>query len=265
MTLTAVDALYEDAEDAPSTKSVLSKVFLILDCFRSGEATLTLTELANRSGVPKSTVHRLTATLVEWGALERVYGEFRLGLRLFELGGMVPRWHIVREAALPFMEDLFESTHETVHLGILDGSHVVYLEKIRGHRAPPIISRCGGRLPAHCTGIGKALLAFASDEMREFALAEPLQSCTPHTITQPSVLRAELDATIARGYAIDREEVTLGLQCVAAPVLNHRGQSVAALSVTVPTARFDAERLAPAVRTAARGLARVLAPSAYII
>lgn len=248
-----------------ATKSLLSKVFLILDCFRNGEATLTLTELANRSGVPKSTVHRLAGTLVESGVLERSYGEFRLGLRLFELGGMVPRWHIVRETALPFMEDLFETTHETIHLGILDGSDVVYLDKIRGHRAPSIVSRCGGRLPAHCTGLGKVLLAFAPAEAREAVLSQPLTSRTPHTITMASVLRTELDNIAARGFAVDREEATLGLQCVAAPVLNPRGHSVAALSVTVPTARFDAERLAPTVRTAALGLSRALAPSAYII
>jgi DNA-binding IclR family transcriptional regulator len=266
MTMTETIGYLNDREDGrdPSTKSVLSKVFLMLESFR-GQETLTLTELATRSGVPKTTVHRLAAALVEWGALERVYGEYRLGLRLFELGGSVPRWRIIREAALPFMQDLLKTTHETIHLAILDGRHVLYLEKIHGHRAPSIVSRYGGRLPAHCTALGKALLAFSGDEARAEVFRQPLERRTPHTITVPAVLRAELEETGRRGYAIDREEGNLGVQCVAAPILNPRGKAVAALSTSVPSDRFEPDRLAPPVRAAATGVAHVLAPFAYII
>lgn len=252
--------------DGVPPKSVVDRVFAVLECFRDGDSTLTLTEVAHRTGLPKSTAHRLTSALVERGALERMYGEFRLGLRLFELGGLAPRWHLTREAALPFMQDLFEATHETIHLGILDGSHVVYLEKIRGHRAPPAISKVGGRLPAHCTAVGKALLAFAPIEVQKAVLAGPLQPCTTHSITTPSVLRSELEVIARQGFAVEREEIALGLQCVAAPALNRRGQSLAALSVSLPMDRIDdVEQLAPAVRTAALGLSCQLAPNAYII
>jgi DNA-binding IclR family transcriptional regulator len=246
-----------DLGPSPSSKSVLGKAFRILDCFLGGDVTLTLTELANRSGLPKSTVHRLAGALVEWGALERVYGEFRLGLRLFELGGLVPRWRIIREAALPFMEDLFLSTRETVHLGILEGGNVLYLEKIRGHRSAPTLSRIGGRLPAYCTGIGKALLAFAP-LLRDEVLAGPLPRLTPYTISAPSALREELQMVVEQGFAVDREEAILGFRCVAAAALSSRNESVAALSVTCSSSDFEPDRLAPAVRSAALGLSRAM-------
>jgi DNA-binding IclR family transcriptional regulator len=242
---------------AASIRSVLERVFLIFDCLGDTKGALSLSELARRTGLPKSTVYRLTRSLVDLGAVEKADGQLRLGLRLFEIGGQVPRWQTIREAALPFMQDLFVTTRQTIHLGILDGGYVVYLEKIRGHDAMPLISRCGGRLPAHCTGLGKALLAFAPSDVQETVLNGPLLRRTRHTITVANVLRAELEETTRRGYAVDREEVTLGVQCVAAPVLDTRGYAVAALSVAVPTSRSDVESLAPAVSTAARGLSRV--------
>jgi IclR family acetate operon transcriptional repressor len=248
-----------------SANTVLGKVFGILNCFSDGDRTLTLTDLAHQSGLPKSTVHRLAGTLVEHGMLERVYGEFRLGLRLFELGSLVPRWQIVRDAAIPFMEDLCAATHGTIHLGILDVPYVVYLDKIHGRAAPQIASRCGGRILAHCTAVGKALLAFAPRDMQEEILGQPLASRTRYSITSASVLRDQLDEAVDRGFAIEREEAALGVQCVAAAVLSPRRQSIAALSVTTSNADGDVERFAPAVRTAVSDLSRELAPWAYVI
>lgn len=248
----------------PASKSVLGKAFLILECFR-GDETLTLTELASRSDIPKTTVHRIASALIRWGALERVYGEYRLGLRLFELGGAVPRWRIVREAAMPFMHDLLDASRGTVHLGILDHLDVVYLEKLHGHRSPSVFSRCGGRLPAHCTGIGKVLVAFGPPDVQREVLESELERRTAYTITVPSVLRAAMDEIVERGYAIDSEEILLGIQCVAAPVLNRRGHAIAALSVTLHNEHFSAERLIPPVRRAATSLSRVLAPFADVL
>jgi DNA-binding IclR family transcriptional regulator len=236
--------------------AVLRRMFALLEAFR-GSDELSLAELARRSGLPKTTAHRLVGLLVSEQILERRGNDYRLGLRLFELGELVPRKRSLREAALPFLQDLFEATHETIHLAVLDGTDVVYLERISGHRKVKAPSAVGGRFPAHATGVGKALLAFTPDAART-VLARPLLRVTPYTITAPNVLADELRRIAAAGVAFDREESTPGVSCVAAPVLVGH-EAVAALSVTGPSARMQPETLAPAVRTAALGLARVLA------
>lgn len=240
--------------------SVLGKAFLILDCFGPGEATVTLAELSARSRLPKSTVHRIASSLVEWGALEREFGEFRLGLRLFELGSLVPRWRVIREAALPFMADLFETTHQMVNLALLeDDGNVVYLEKLRGHRNAISAARIGGRMPASCTGVGKAMLAFSPASTVQQVVSRPLVARTPYSITDVGVLRRELYTIRKEHVAYDREEAVLGHRCVAAPVLDQRNRAIAALSVSIRDASFTGpERMAVPVQTAARGLARAL-------
>jgi DNA-binding IclR family transcriptional regulator len=243
-----------------SNKSILGKAFLILECVSAMHRCATLSDITGKTGLPKSTVYRVAASLVELGALERHSDGYRLGLRLFELGSVVPRRRALRDVALPFMEDLFSATRETVHLGILDGAHVVYLEKIYGHRNATVLSQVGGRLPAHCTGIGKVLLAFAPPSKIDEVLAGPLVARTPYTIVVSHVLRKEIAEIAKNGIGFDREEASLGLQCVAAPVFIHQ-TAVAALSVSAPTTRFDAH-LAPAVQTAALGLSRALSSPA---
>ena len=139
---------------------VINRAVDLLAAFTHGPGSvLTLAELARRTGLPKPTLHRLLAALEVQGLVDRTASGYQLGIRLFELGEHVPRKHKLREAALPFMQDLFEASHDTVHLAVLDGTDVVYLERIHGHRALNVASRVGGRLPAHCTGVGKALLA----------------------------------------------------------------------------------------------------------
>lgn len=246
---------------AEEPKHVLSRAFRILGAFRPGEGVISLAELARRSDLPKSTVHRIASSLVEDGALERIGSDFRLGLRLFELGGMVPQWRNLREAALPFMQDLYQATNETVHLGILDRGSVVYLEKIRGHRNVALPSHVGCRLPPHSVGLGKALLAFSPPETVTEILRRPLTRRTPYTIVSAPLLLEQLSAIRKRGIAFDHEEVALGLQCAAAPILGRDGMAIAAISVSVPTVKFELENLASAVRLAAIGVARVLAGS----
>jgi DNA-binding IclR family transcriptional regulator len=233
-------------------------MFTILDAFRSGDTTVSLSELSRRTQLPKSTVHRITASLVEWGALKKTSCGFQLGMRLFELGGLVPLQSTIREAALPFMTDLYESTHETVHLGILDDVEVVYLDKVGGHRSMRLPSRVGGRMPAHCVGLGKAMLAYASPQAVDRVIARELEARTPYTITSPVLFIDALRQVREDGVAYDREEAKLGVCCVAAPILDASRAPVAAISVTGPTARFQPERYAAAVRTAALSLSRTL-------
>ncbi|WP_324789250.1 IclR family transcriptional regulator [Streptomyces sp. H51] len=236
---------------------MLEKAALILECFPPTGGPYRLTELAERSGLPKPTVHRLAADLVALGWLERSGAHYRLGAKLFELGSLVPHRRDLREAALPFLQDLFEATRETVHLGVREGLEVVYLERIHGHEALQLPSRIGGSLPLTCTGVGKALLAFSGAELADEVFAGPLPSLTPYSITDPARLRMTLEKIQVSGLAYEEQEAALGVSCIAAPVFAG-GTAVAALSVAVPRSRFRPAQLAPAVRTAALGLSRSL-------
>ncbi|MFJ9380749.1 IclR family transcriptional regulator [Streptomyces sp. NPDC101455] len=236
---------------------MLDKATVIIESFKPSGGLYRLSELSERTGLPKPTVHRLSADLVRLGWLERVGPRYRLGAKLFELGSLVPHRLDLREAALPFLQDLFEATRETVHLGVRDGMDVVYLERIHGHEALNLPSRIGGSLPLTCTSVGKALLAFSGAELTEEVLSGPLPRLTAHSITDPTRLRRELEKTRVSGLAYEEQEAALGVSCIAAPVFAE-GNSVAALSVAVPRSRFSPAQLAPAVRTAALGLSRVL-------
>jgi DNA-binding IclR family transcriptional regulator len=236
---------------------MLDKAAAILDCFRPTGGPYRLAELTERTGLPKATVHRLAADLVRLALLERTGAGYRLGGRLFELGMLVPRRHDLRETALPFLQDLYEATRETVHLGVREGHQVVYVERIHGHDPLPLPSRVGGSLPLSCTGVGKALLAFSGPDLAEEVLADPLPRLTRHSVAEPGRLRTALEQIQVSGLAYEEQEATLGVSCIAAPVFAG-GEAVAALSVAVPKARFRPAQLAPAVRTAALGLSRAL-------
>ena len=237
--------------------SLLQRSALVLDIFPGGTA-LSLAEVTARTGLPRSTTHRVLTGLVELGWLTRTGSKFELGLALFELGERVGLKYRLRSAALPFMQDLYAVTGQTVHLAIRDGLDAVYVEKIHGHAALPLPSQIGGRLPLTCTAVGKALLAPEDADVRAHVLDKPLRSYTRNSVTDPARLARELDAVRRTGIAIEREESSLGSCCLASPVLL-ADRPIAALSVSVPTAGFKPELLAPAVRTAALALGRTLA------
>ncbi|MFI6814334.1 IclR family transcriptional regulator [Nonomuraea sp. NPDC050328] len=244
----------------PRNLSMLEKSWLILDAFRPTGGPLRLMDVAERCHLPKTTTFRLLTELIEIGAVTRREEGYYLGRRLFELGSIVPLERDLRHAALPFMHDLYEATHETIHLGVRDGLDVVYVEKIRGRESFSLPSRVGGRLPLTCTGVGKALLAYSGPELIEEVLARPLRGLTPHSIVDPKRLEEAIGQIQAAGLAYEREESQLGGACIAAPIFTD-GEVVAALSVSVPLARFHPTRLAPAVKTAALGVSRAMARS----
>jgi DNA-binding IclR family transcriptional regulator len=231
---------------------------MILGAFGARDDSLTLAELTRRTGLPKSTIHRLLGSLVELGAIDTADGRFRLGMRLFELGELVPVQRALRDVALPFMQDLYEATHETVHLGVMDGFDILYVEKISGHRRAGAPSRVDGRLPLHRTGLGKALLAFSPEEVVERVIDHGLPALSPRTITVPSVFRQTLLAIRRRGVAFDNEEAKTGLSCAAAPILDADRAPIAAVSVTGPTPRVNLARLAPAVHATSLALTRAI-------
>ena len=237
--------------------SMLSRGVQVLQAFRPDGGTLTLSRLVERTGLPKATVHRLADELVELGLLERQAVGYRPGLALFELGELVAAKVDLREVALPFLQDLYEATHETVHLGIRDGLDVVYAEKIRGHGGVDVPSRVGGRLPLSSTGVGKALLAHAAPDVVEAVLSRPLRCLTAHSVSDRDVLAHELADIRRTGLARESEEAAIGVACVAAPVVVN-GEALAAVSLAVPSDRIRSPGLAPAVRAVSLALAREL-------
>lgn len=230
----------------------------ILRAFEDDTADLTLSELADRSELPKSTLHRVAGQMVEEGLLQKTNYGYRLGITLFELGGLVPGPRRLREAALPLIEALFEATHQTIHFGVLDGDEVLYLERIMGHKSVNAPTRTGGRLPAYCTGLGKALLAFMPPETVATVLSGELKAFTRNTITSQARLCECLQEVRKARVAFDREERTLGVACVAGPVVNRAGHSVAAISVTTRPDKSSLDRLVPAVRATAIALSRAV-------
>lgn len=244
--------------EAAGLDTVLGKSVAILRAFRPEDRAVGLAELVRRTGLHKATVHRLAAALVDNRLLDRVAGGYRPSGGLFELGMLASPERSLLEVAMPFLQDLYERTHETVHLGVREGHDVVYVAKIGGHRQARAPSRTGGRMPLHCTAIGKALLAHADDALRQEVLTVPLQRRTPRTIVAPGALRRQLWEIAETGAAFEREESTVGLQCVAAPVLGHGDEVLAAISVAGPTSRFRPERYVTQVRAAATGLGSTL-------
>ncbi len=241
--------------------SVLGRVLSVLRAFDAASPVLALAEISRRADLPKSTVHRLLAEMTQERLLDRDEdGRYRLGLRLFELGELVPQHRTLSDAALPIMEDLREATHQRVHLAVLDGIDVVYVE-ILGSAGRPISSRTGGRLPAHATGVGKAILAYSPASVVKARIDAGLPRATPRTIATSGALIRELREVRTQGTAYDREESHLGISCVAAPVFGHDRKIRAGLSVTGPTAKLDPVRFGVAVRTAALSLSRELRES----
>lgn len=234
--------------------TVLGKAVTILRAFRADDVVVPLAELVRRTELHKATVHRLAGDLVAHRLLDRVDGGYRLSSGLFELGMLASVERSLLEIAMPFLQDLYERTRETVHLGLLDGHEVLYVAKIGGHRQAKAPSRAGGRNPLHCTGIGKALLAYSSPEIVRDILTAPMIRRTPHTIVAPGILRTQLDRIRETGVAYEREESALGITCIATPVFGPDDKLVAAISITGPTTRFAPETHVAAVRAAAEGV-----------
>jgi DNA-binding IclR family transcriptional regulator len=239
-------------------KSVLERVFAILDSFSAEDSELTLAELAARTAIPKSTVHRLAKVLVEQRLLKRTDAGFGLGIRLFELGELVGERRDLRDISLPFLEELFELTHETIHLGVLDGNEVLYFVKIVGYKAFALPTRAGGRWPVYASALGKVLMAFGPGDPLRFVPPAGLKPLTPYTIIDPHRLQRELAIVRRVGTAIESQEAALGNACVAAPIFDSAGHVVAAVSVSGPPLRLRPAQRAPIVRrTAAKITQRI--------
>ena len=240
-------AAVTETEVAPE-RSVVGRLDLILSAFAVGDRALSLSDISHRVGLPKSTVHRLADQLCHAGWLERNSGGYRVGLKLLELGGVALQRNNLREIASRHLYPLAFKTGLSVQLAIYDQGSVVHLEQISMVRRDPP-NRVGGREPAYCTALGKAMLAF----QREAEVARVLGSLprrTEATITDPRALRTELDAVRRTNVAYDRGEAYPGVFCIASPVRSS-GQAIGAVSVTGPADRLRSVSLAHDVRATA--------------
>ncbi len=227
-----------------------------------GKEPLKLAEIIRLSSLPKSTVHRLLGVLCEAGFL-RVDSEARYGPSplLLAMGMNFLRQADVRSLALPAMQGLTASTQETSHLGVVQFPWVVYVDKVESPLPVRMHSQVGAMNPLHCTGLGKALLAFSSADHIERIATGPLPRATKNTITTEKALRIELSKIREQGFAIDDVENELGIRCVGAPILGHEGTAIAAISIAGPDTRMTPERtleLATEVKSVARKISRQL-------
>jgi DNA-binding IclR family transcriptional regulator len=236
--------------------SVSRRLLSVLDCFDVSRPVLSLTEIAAASGLPLSTARRLIVELVAWGGLERSpNGRYRIGMRLWRIGSFAPQQRDLREAALPYLHDLYEVALENVQLVVVDGLEALCVEKVSGPRAVATNTEVGGRLPLHATGVSKVLLAYSPTQLLTDTVAAGLTRYTPNTIVQPGRLAAVRQAVRENGLAFAYEEFTVGVVSVAAPVLTRDRRLLGALGIVARhTTRLD--QLAPAVRTAALGVSR---------
>jgi DNA-binding IclR family transcriptional regulator len=246
-----------------SHESVLERANALLSAFSPRHRTLSLSGIVMRTGLPKSTAHRTAQQMVRLGWLNYAEGQYSLGTRMFEFAGLSPVRTELREAALPFLEDLYEATHATVHLGVLDGLEILYVDKISGHHKVTNLSRVGGRMPVHCTSLGKTILAFSSPEVVQNVIRRGLARYTDATIVSPARLERELLSVAARHIAFDHQESSADIMCAGAPVFGPDQRVVAALSVTSPVGRARMDRIAPAVLAAARGVSKALMTNAF--
>lgn len=219
----------------------MGRALRLLDAFSAQQPELTLSDIARRADMPLATAHRLLHELCAWGAVERgEHGRYRIGLRLWEVGALAPRGQGLRERALPFLENLSQLTKENVQLAVREGSDVVFVERIAGSTAVPVLTRVGGRFALTATGVGL------------------IKRLTDRTVTDPAELRRMLADVRANGFSVSDRQVTLDSLSVGAPIFDAHGKVIAAVSLVVHHGSSPPHALAPLVRTSARAISRAL-------
>ncbi|GAA0237083.1 IclR family transcriptional regulator [Actinomadura nitritigenes] len=243
--------------DAPP--SMIERMTLILDAFNGPSARLTLEDVARRTGLPRSTAHRILDQLVRQRWLAHHSFGYGLGQRALGLGGQDGGHGKIREAAAPYLHELQVTTGLVAHLAVLDGAEVFYLDKLGGRLAASVPSRVGGRAPAHSTALGKAMLAWLEPEQVDALLGTGITRLTSRTIGELGTLHQELHRVRQRrGLAFERGESFPGIACVAVAVRGADGP-VAGISL-VGDIHTPLENVAPLVVTAARETSQVLFP-----
>jgi DNA-binding IclR family transcriptional regulator len=234
----------------------------ILELFLEGDGTMSAPEITRKLGLPRTTVHELVTTLAARNYLVPLPGQpgrYRLGVRPYQLGSRYAEQLDLAAEGQQVARAVAETCDETVHVAILEGTDVIYIAKVDSTHAVRMVSAAGRRLPAHCTSVGKMLLASLRPDALDARLPEerPLAAMTHHSITSPHELRRELAAIRERGIAVEQRESNPDVSCVAAPVRDSAGQVVAALSISVPMIRWSEERLTELTELAVKGAAEL--------
>ncbi len=230
----------------PIIQSV-DRALKILDLFHEYETELKITDISERLMLHKSTVHSLLKTLQVHQYIDQnsENGKYRLGMKLFERGNLVIHGLDIRELAKPHLHTLSKETLQTVHLVVLDGKEGVYIDKVEGATSSALYSRIGRRIPIHCSSVGKALVAFKTNEEIEKILdGYEFDFRTEYTITNKEDFLKELESVRHTGYSRDNQENEPGVNCVAIPVRNYTGEVIAAVSISSPAMRFNDEQMA---------------------
>ena len=223
----------------------VERAIRILQCFTKEKPELRLKDITEELDLNKSTVHGLLNTLKQHGLLQQndETQKYRLGWAILEMGSCLLSSIDIRNVANPFIKELCAQTGETVHLVILEGKDVVYIDKQESNQSIRLFTSIGTRYPAYATGVGKAILAYKLPESLMQHLPDTLVRLTPTTITNLEAMRECLAEVRRTGYAIDKEENLPGLSCVAAPIFDHTNKVAAAISVAGPSTRITPERI----------------------
>jgi IclR family transcriptional regulator, pca regulon regulatory protein len=224
----------------------LSRGLAILSVLSKTPFSLNLTELSLRLHLSKSTLQRLTYTLQYLGYLERdpETKRFRLGPQILSLGLSIMENLDLRKVALPYLQETSKEIGETVSLAVLEGTEIVYVERVKTQQLLNINLQVGSRLPAYCSSMGKAMLAFLPEgQLEEVLKRMKLTALTPYTITLKKDLKTELQRVRIRGFSTNNEEMSVGVRSAAAPVRNFAGEVIAAVNMAVPSIRVSQEKL----------------------
>ncbi|SOD60371.1 transcriptional regulator, IclR family [Streptomyces zhaozhouensis] len=240
----------------------VSRALDILELFLEGDGTLSAPEITRRLQLPRTTVHELVTTLAARSYLVPVVeqpGRYRLGVRTYQLGSRYAEQLDLAAEGQQVARSVAETCGETVHVAVLDGTDVIYIAKVDSTHAVRMVSAAGRRLPAHCTAVGKMLLASLSAEELDARLPDggELPAMTANSITDVTALRAALTEIAARGVATESQESNADVTCVAAPVRDRSGRVVAALSVSVPMIRWSEARQRELTELARQGAGRL--------
>lgn len=240
-------------------RSVSSRLLDLMFSFEPGEPELSLAELARKTSLPYPTARRLVLELIRAGALEqRANGRLAVGLRLWELGTLAPLTESLRTMAQPYMKDLYTALNQHVQLAVLEGHEAVIIERLSAPRAVDLISQVGGRLPLHCSGVGKVLLSHAGKDVVREVLSGELKRFNSRTVVDPSALRRELAECRRTASALVRGELTEDADSIATRIMNGEGRVVAALSVVVRTGSVQPQAVLPTVITSGLAISRML-------
>jgi len=234
------------SERNPSHVQSVDRALIVLDLLAREEKDMSLTEIAKALSWPKTTVYGLISTLRDHQYVDQspTSGRYRLGIRLFELGSVVARRWDIREIARPAMQDLNDRLGEMIQLATESGGEVLYIEKMDSTHMMRIVSEIGARLPMHCTGLGKVLLAYKKPSEIKWIIAKHgMRMMTSRTITDREQLERELIKVRRQGYAIDDREIMDSLRCLAAPIFSRDGSVEYAVSVSGLAGSFQGERL----------------------